>query len=110
MSEHEEFKLRRIKSLWQSRQDTAGVVALFLGCLTLGICLAFLSAPSWQLAGVMGCLVVLLVVSCWRLLSSAARVVEIGKRLGQFRFDCRFQPEIIGSEGADALAQQAMLN
>ena len=110
MSELEEIQLRRLKTTWQSRQDFAGAMTLFLGFLTLGTCLFFVSSPSPQLAGVMVCLMVLVGLSCGRLILSAARVVEIGKRLGQFRFDSRFQPEIIRSEGVDAFAQQAMLN
>jgi hypothetical protein len=109
MSEREEIQLRRLESIWQSRQNAAGVTTLFLGVLTLGACLFFLSGPSGQLAGVMACLLALLIASCWRLLSSAAKVVEIRKRLNPSRAGSRFTPEIIEAEVVDPVEPRALL-
>ena len=109
MSEREEIQLRRLESTWQSRQNLAGNITLFSGFITLGACLAFLSAPGWQLAGVMACLMVLLVLSCWRLLSSAARVVEIRKRLSPSRRGSRFKSEIVEAEVVDPIEQRVLL-
>jgi hypothetical protein len=109
MSEREEIQLRRLKSIWQSRQDAAGRITLFLGFVAAGVCLFFLSVPGWQLACVMACLMVLLVVSCWRLISSAARVVEIGKLLNPTQLRSRFKSEVIEAEVVDSVQQRFLL-
>ena len=109
MSELEEIQLRRLKTAWRSRQDSAGAMTLFLGFLTLGTCLCFVSAPSRQLACLMACLVVLVVLSCGRLILSAARVVEIGKRLNPPRHSHRHEPDIIEAEVVEAVERRAWL-
>lgn len=81
MSERDEIYLRRVENTWQSRQDFAGIVTLFLGFLTFGAFLLFICAPGHQAAGIMVGLMVLLLLSCARLISSAAKVVEIRKIL-----------------------------
>ena len=103
MSERDEIQLRHFKNLWQSRQEFAGVITLLLGFLTLGVCLFFLSAPEYNLAGVMGFLLVLLALSCWRLLSSAARVVEITTLLAP----TGRRPEFVEVEVVQSLQQRA---
>ena len=71
------------------------MIRLFLGFVTGVVCLFFLSAPGWQLACVLVCLMVLLVVSCWRLILSAARVVEIDKLLNPSQFRSQFKSEVL---------------
>src|SRR5664279_3327142 len=110
MSERDEIQLRRLKSIWQTKQDTAGMVTLFLGFVAVGVCLFFVSAPGWQLAAVMVCLTVLLVVSCWRMIASAAKVVEIGKLLNPSRFRSQLKSEVIEAEVVDHGAHQFLLS
>ena len=98
MNEREEIQLRRCKSIWQSRQDAAGMITLFLGFVSGVVVLFFLSAPGWQLACVMVWLIVLLCVSCWRLILSAARVVEIHKLLNPSKIRSQFKPAVIETE------------
>jgi len=105
MSERDEIQLRRLRNLWQSRQDAAGAITLFLGFLTLVFSLLFVSAPGHQLAGVVVCLMFLLCLACWRLFSSAARVVEIGKLLKPAR--SRFHPEVIDAEVIEFVQRRA---
>jgi hypothetical protein len=81
MSAQNEIYLRRAQDTWQSRQDFAGMVTLLLGFLTFGAFVLFVCAPGHQSAGVMVGLMVLLLLSCVRLVSSAAKVVEIHKTL-----------------------------
>ena len=109
MNEREEIQMRRLKSIWQTRQDTAGMITLFLGFVAVGVCLFFLSAPGWQLACVMVCLIVLLVVSCWRMISSAARVVEIGKLLNPAQYRSQFKSEVIEAEVVDPVHHRFLL-
>jgi hypothetical protein len=81
MSEREETQLRRLQSIWQSKQDTAGVITLISGCLTFCVCIGFLSIPGNRLAIFLVSLMVLSIVSCLRLVSSASKVVQINKLL-----------------------------
>ena len=108
MSEREEIQLRGLRSIWQSRQDVAGVMTLFLGLLTLGVFLFFLSAPDKQLAGVLVCFMGLLVICCWRLISSAARVAEIAHLLNPTQSSRRFKPEIIEAEVVDPCERRVL--
>ena len=78
-------------------------MTLLLGLLTLVVCLFLVIAPGGQLAFVMACLLVLLVLSCWRLLSSAAKVVEVAKLLNPSRFN----PDIIDAEVVDSNQRRA---
>ena len=103
MSERDEIQLRRIKSIWQSRQDAAGVMTLFLGLITLVVCVFLVIAPAGQIAFAMACLMVLLVLSCWRLISSAAKVVEVSKLLTPQRFDS----DIIDADVVDSTQRRA---
>jgi hypothetical protein len=109
MSEREEIQLIRLESIWQSRQDTAGVLTLLLGCVTLGVCLCFVFTPSQHLVGVLVFLMVLLVASGWRLISSAAKVVEIRTLLNPSRSCPRDNPEIIEAEVVDPVEPRALL-
>jgi hypothetical protein len=81
MSEQNEIYLRQAQDTWQSKQDFAGMVTLLLGLLTFGAFVLFVCAPGHQSAGIMVGLMVLLLLSCVRLISSAAKVVEIHKTL-----------------------------
>lgn len=109
MSEREEIQLMRIEGIWQSRQDKAGVLTLLLGCVTLGVFLCFLFAPSQHLAGVLVFLMGLLVAASWRLILSATKVVEIRKLLNPSRSGPRFNPEIIEAEVVHPVEPRALL-
>jgi hypothetical protein len=106
MSESDEIQLRRLRGIWQSRQDLTGVITLFLAFLTLGVCLFFVAVPGHQLAGVMAGLMVLLIFSCWRLISAAAKVVEIGKLLKPSRFNPGFNDDFMETEVSDSLVRR----
>ena len=97
MSERDEVYLRQVKSTWQSRQDFAGAMTFVLGGLTLGSFLLFLYAPAHHTAGLMVTLLGLLVVACVRLVSAAAKVVEINRLLKPVRVHA----EIIEAEIID---------
>jgi len=99
MSERDEVYLRRIQSTWRARQDQAGIITLFLGAATVGVLVWFVSAPDRGSACTMGCLMVMLFISCARLISSAAKVVEIGQILKP----ARIQPDIIEAEVIDSV-------
>jgi hypothetical protein len=107
MSERDEIQLRRLRSLWQSRQNAAGSITLFLGFLTLVFAVLYVSDPGHKLAAAMVCLMVLLLLSCWRLFSSASRVVEIGRLLNPSRSRSRITPEIIEAEIIDFVERRA---
>ncbi len=99
MSDREKMRLRSAKRAWQSWQDTAGIVTLFLGCLTFCTVLVFLWAPGRQIASVVvGCML-LLVCSCLGLISSAAKVVQVRRVL-------KSSPARAGAEAVDALRNQ----
>ena len=99
MSERDEVYLRRIQSTWRSRQESAGTMTLLLGLATFGVVVWFVSAPDRQTASIMACLMVLLVLSCIRLISSAAKVVEISQILQP----ARFRPDVIDAEVIDSV-------
>jgi hypothetical protein len=105
MGEREEIQLRRLMGLWQSRQEAAGAITIFLAFLTLVFFLLFVSAPGHQLATAMVFLMALLSLSSWRLVTSAARVVEIGRLLNPSR--SRVHPEIIEAEIVDFVERRA---
>ena len=109
MSEREEIHLMRLESLWQSRQDTAGALTLLLGCVTLGVCLCFVFTPSQNLVRVLVILMALLVVSCWRLILSATKVVEIRKVLNPSCSSPRLNPEIIEAEVVEPVQRRVLL-
>ena len=110
MSKRDEIQLRHLKSIWESRQEAAGLMTFFLGFLTLGAGLVCLSAPGHQFGVVVVCLMMLLVASCWRLVSSAAGVVEIGKLLPPSRVDARSRPEVVEAEVVGSVSRRALLN
>ena len=85
MSEREEVSLRRGEQTWQSKQARAGLVAFFTICLAGYQLIRFFLAPSGQSAGILGVFVVLMLLSCGRMLQSAWKVAEIQNRLGRAR-------------------------
>jgi hypothetical protein len=105
MSERDEVQLRRLRNLWQSRQDAAGSITLFLGALTVVFAMFFVADPGHKLAAAMVCLMVLLLLSCWRMFTSAAKVVEISQLLRPSR--SRYNSEIIEAEIVDFVHPRA---
>jgi hypothetical protein len=81
MHERSEIALRRALKHWQSRQRNDGCLASILVFVSALTTLRFVFSPGAGTAFVMGLFLLALVVSCLRLLSSAAKVVEIRKAL-----------------------------
>ena len=81
MSTRDRTHLRRVKRIWQSRQESAGITTLFLAVVTSGALLEFAFAPSRQVVALVAGLLVLLTMACAFLVGSAAKVVEIRETL-----------------------------
>ena len=84
------------------------MITLCLGLITLGVFWFFISAPGRQLAGVLVFFMVLLAASCWRLISSAARVAEIANLLNPAQSGTRFKPAVIEVEVVDSGGRRAL--
>ncbi len=81
MTERSEIGLRHALKDWQSRQRADGNLAAVLVLASIFPTVYFLCAPSPVTASVMGLFLCALGIACFRLLNSAAQVVEIRDRL-----------------------------
>jgi hypothetical protein len=81
MNRVEEIRLRQLELKWRTDQNLAGGLTLGFGLLTLAVGVCLVAFPAGVLAGLLCCVIVLLLGSCWRLLSLAAKVATIDNLL-----------------------------
>jgi hypothetical protein len=97
MNRHDEIRLKQLEKKWRTDQKLAGSFTLGFGLLTLAVGVCLMMSPRGSLASMLCCAIVLLLVSCWRLLSSAAKVATIDHLLSP----ARVNSEIVDAEVVD---------
>ncbi len=105
MSERDEINLRLAQRDWQTKQDSSGMLTMVLCAVAAGGFFYFVSAPSPQSAGILAVLLVALMAACARMVSCAAKVVEVRTTLQPVRV----QSEIVDVEVVESPRRQEHL-
>jgi hypothetical protein len=102
MSERDEINLRHVQQDWQVKQSSSGMMTMALCAAAIGGLAYFVSAPSAQSAGILAVLLVALMVACARVVTCAAKVVEVRTTLQP----ARVRTEVIDVEVVDSQSYQ----
>jgi hypothetical protein len=102
MSEQDEINLRHAQRDWQAKQNFSGTMTMALCAAAIGGFFYYISAPSSQSATILFVLLAVLLTSCVRMLSCAAKVVEVRTTLQPVRA----QLEIIDVEVVESPRHQ----
>lgn len=98
MNERDEINLRQAQQNWQAKQDSSGMMTMGLCAAAIGGFLYFVSAPSSQSVGILAVLLVGLMMACARMVSCAAKVVEVRTTLQPVRVQSEvIDVEVVGS-------------
>jgi hypothetical protein len=94
MSERDEINLRQAERIWQEKQTSSGMMTMALCAAAILGFFYFVSERSMESATVLVVLIAALMAACARMLSCAAKVVEIRTTLQPMRV----QSEVIDVE------------